>query len=115
MPVTPVGFSASNKGHISYFATEALLARVLSVFGRINAELQATDMISSNKYTLLSNANYVSGSTSFRTQNNSESIFDIVFNITNIPTMTKLDGSTFTKQRDSLSTIDLAGIKSLYS
>lgn len=84
MPVAPVGFSASNKGHITHFAAEALLARVYLYMGDwVNAELMATDVISSNKYTLLSNANYVSGSTNFRTQNNSESIFEIVYNTTN--------------------------------
>lgn len=36
------------------------------------------------------------------------------FSKNGLPTMTKLDGTTFTKQRDSLSTGDLAGITTLY-
>lgn len=84
MPATPVGFTASNKGHISQFAAKALLARVyLYMEDWANAEAMATDVISSNKFTLLSNANYVSGSTNFRIQNNSEAIFEVVYNATN--------------------------------
>ncbi len=84
LPVTPIGFSASNRGHISHYAAEALLARVYLYMGDyVNAELAATNVITGNKYTLLTNANYVSGSTSFRTQNNTESIFEIQFNATN--------------------------------
>jgi len=83
MAVTPVGFPASNKGHISHYAAKALLARVYLYMGDWqNAEAMATDVIASNKYTLLSNANYVSGSTNFRIQNNSEAIFEIVYNTT---------------------------------
>jgi hypothetical protein len=85
LPATgPVGFSASNKGHIGHYAAKALLARVyLYMEDWTNAETAATDVITGNKYTLLSNANYVSGSTNFRTQNNSETIFELVYNTTN--------------------------------
>lgn len=79
LPITPVGFSASNRGHISHYAAEALLARVYLYMGDyVNAELAATNVINGGKYTLLSNANY----TNFRTQNNSESIFEVLFNTT---------------------------------
>ena len=83
MPTTPVGFTTANKGHISHYAAKALLARVyLYMEDYPNAELMATDVIASNRYTLLSNANLVSGSTNFRTQNNSEAIFEVVYNST---------------------------------
>lgn len=79
----PVGFTAANKGHIGHYAAKALLARVyLYMEDWANAETMATDVISGNKYTLLTNANYVSGATNFRTQNNSESIFEVVYNTT---------------------------------
>jgi len=82
-PAAPVGFTASNKGHIGYYAAKALLARVyLYMEDWPNAEAMATDVITANKYTLLTNANYVSGSTNFRTQNNSESIFEVLYNTT---------------------------------
>ena len=84
MPTTPVGFSASNKGHISHYAAKGLLARVyLYMEDWVNAEIMAGDVITSNKYTLLNNANYVSGTTNFRNQNNSETIFELVYNTTN--------------------------------
>lgn len=83
-PTAPVGFSASNKGHIGYYAAKALLARVYLYMGDWpNAEAMATDVITGNKYTLLTNANYVSGSSNFRTQNNSETIFEVQFTATN--------------------------------
>ena len=83
MATSPVGFSSSNKGHISHYAAKSLLSRVYLYMGDwVNAEIMATDVISSNKYTLLTNANYVSGSTNFRTQNNSETIFEILYNTT---------------------------------
>ncbi|WP_162796188.1 RagB/SusD family nutrient uptake outer membrane protein [Pedobacter namyangjuensis] len=83
MPTTPVGFSASNKGHISHYAAKALLARVyLYMEDYPNAELMANDVITANKFTLLTNANLVSGSTNFRTQNNAEAIFEVVYNST---------------------------------
>ncbi|MDR6782902.1 hypothetical protein ABIE26_000610 [Pedobacter africanus] len=79
----PVGFAASNKGHITHYAAKALLARVyLYMEDWANAETLATEVITGNKYTLLSNANYVSGATNFRNQNNSETIFEIVYNTT---------------------------------
>lgn len=83
MPTTPVGFTTSNKGHISHYAAKALLARVyLYMEDFPNAELMATDVITPNRYTLLTNANLVSGSTNFRTQNNTEAIFEVVYNST---------------------------------
>ncbi|RYG11761.1 MAG: RagB/SusD family nutrient uptake outer membrane protein, partial [Chitinophagaceae bacterium] len=83
-PTTPVGFSASNKGHVSHYAAKALLARVyLYMEDWENAEAMATDVITGNKYTLLTNANLVSGSTNFRNQNNAEAIFEVVYNSTN--------------------------------
>lgn len=83
MPATPVGFAAANKGHISQFAAKALLARVyLYMEDWVNAEAIATEVIASNKFTLLSNANYQGGSTNFRTQNNTEAIFEVVYNST---------------------------------
>ncbi|RZK56677.1 MAG: RagB/SusD family nutrient uptake outer membrane protein [Pedobacter sp.] len=83
MSTTPVGFTASNKGHIGHYAAKALLARVyLYMEDWPNAEAMATDVITGNKYTLLTNANLVSGSTNFRTQNNAEAIFEVVYNTT---------------------------------
>ncbi|RYZ92596.1 MAG: RagB/SusD family nutrient uptake outer membrane protein, partial [Sphingobacteriaceae bacterium] len=83
MPTTPVGFTASNRGHISHYAAKALLARVyLYMEDWANAELMATDVITGNKYNLLTNANLVSGSTNFRTQNNTESIFEVLYSTT---------------------------------
>lgn len=80
----PVGFSAANRGHISHYAVKALLARVYLYMGDwANAEAMATDVIASNKYTLLTNANYVNGSTNFRTQNNPEGIFEVQYTTTN--------------------------------
>ena len=79
----PVGFSATNRGHITYYAAKSLLARVYLYMGDwANAEAAATDVINSGKYTLLTNANYVSGSPGFRNQNNSEAIFEVQFTTT---------------------------------
>lgn len=79
----PIGFSASNRGHIAHYAAKALLSRVYLYMGDwVNAEALATEVINSNKYTLLSNANYVTGSTNFRTQNNSEAIFEVQYTLT---------------------------------
>ena len=58
LPTTQIGFTASNRGHISHFAAEALLARVYLYMGDyVNAEIAATNVINSGKYTLLSKAN----------------------------------------------------------
>lgn len=79
LPTTQIGFTASNRGHISHFAAEALLARVYLYMGDyVNAEIAATNVINSGKYTLLSNANYLN----FRVQSNSESIFEVLYNTT---------------------------------
>jgi len=76
----PIGFSASNRGHITHYAAKALLSRVYLYMGDwANAEAMATEVISSNKYTLLTNANYAAGSANFRTQNNAEGIFEVQF------------------------------------
>jgi hypothetical protein len=85
LPATaPVGFSASNRGHITHYAAKALLARVYLYMGDwVNAETMATDVIAANKYTMLSNANYVTGATNFRTQNNAEAIFEVQYTATN--------------------------------
>lgn len=80
----PVGFSASNRGRIAHYAAKALLARVyLYMEDWVNAEAMATEVIDIKKYTLLTNANYVSGATNFRTQNNSEGIFEVQYTATN--------------------------------
>ncbi|SHF35625.1 RagB/SusD domain-containing protein [Pedobacter caeni] len=80
----PVGFSASNRGHIAHYAAKALLARVYLYMGDwLNAEAMATDVIASNRYSLLSNANYATGATNFRTQNNPEGIFEVQYTLTN--------------------------------
>ena len=110
MPANPVGFTASNRGHVSQFAAKALLARVyLYMEDWLNAEAMATDVITSNKYTLLTNANYVSGSTNFRTQNNSEAIFEIVYNATNNLSSDRLAAFLFQSSSygDGLATDDL--------
>ncbi|KIO74508.1 hypothetical protein TH53_26040 [Pedobacter lusitanus] len=79
----PVGFSTSNRAHIAHYAAKALLSRIYLYMGDwANAETMATDVIGSNRYTLLTNANYAAGSTNFRTQNNSEAIFEVQFTLT---------------------------------
>lgn len=84
LPTTPVGFVPLNRGHITHYAAKALLARVYLYMGDwVNAEAMATDVITSNKYTMLSNANYVSGAPGFRTQNNPEAIFEVQYTATN--------------------------------
>ncbi|MDN3586468.1 RagB/SusD family nutrient uptake outer membrane protein [Pedobacter aquatilis] len=115
MPATPVGFTAANKGHISQFAAKALLARVyLYMEDWVNAEAMATDVIVSNKFTLLSNANYQSGSTNFRTQNNSEAIFEVVYNSTSNLGTDRLAAFLFqgSSYGDGLATDDLFNLYS---
>lgn len=66
---------SGNKGTLSATAVKALLARVYLYKGDwTNAEAMATEVIGSGKYTLVSNANYVS---SWATSYSSESIFEI--------------------------------------
>ncbi|HCM77144.1 MAG TPA: RagB/SusD family nutrient uptake outer membrane protein [Cytophagales bacterium] len=66
---------SGNKSTLSATAVKALLARVyLYKDDWVNAEAMATEVINSGKYTLVSNANYVS---SWATDYSSESIFEI--------------------------------------
>lgn len=80
LPVNPVGFSSSVKGRMNHYAAKAILARVYLYKGDWdNAELRAKEVILSGKYSLLSNSQFAS---TFRTQNNAETIFEIQYNST---------------------------------
>lgn len=75
MPVTPIGFSASNRGKITLNGARALLARAYLYKGDWeHAETLATDVITANKHKLLTRDKLISD---FVLQNNEETIFEI--------------------------------------
>lgn len=67
--------TVTTKGYLNYYANMALQARVYLYMGdNVNALKAAEEVIKSNKYTLYTNANWV---TSWKAQFGSESIFEL--------------------------------------
>lgn len=78
MPRTPVGFSASMRGKIGYYAAKALLSRVQLYRGDwAAADSLATDVISKGGYALLARDKYIEDG---RKQNSTEAIFEVQYN-----------------------------------
>ncbi len=78
IPVAPVGYTLSgNKGRISNYAAKAILARLYLYLQKWpEAETLATEIISSNKYALLTKDKLP---TDFQLENNGETIFEILY------------------------------------
>lgn len=78
IPATPIGYTLStNKGRISQYAAKALLARAYLYMERwVDAEAQATAVISANKYSLLTKDKLP---TDFQLENNGETIFEMIY------------------------------------
>ena len=81
LPETPKGFSRSLKGRISHFAAQAILSKVyLNMEKWEDAEKYASNVIDSKVYSLLSNGDFA---TVFSQQNNTETIFELQYSMTN--------------------------------
>lgn len=79
MPATPVGFSKSMRGKMTYYGAKALLSRAqLYRQDWAAADSLATDVITKGGYKLLPGASMIEDS---KKQNSSETIFEIQYNI----------------------------------
>ncbi|SJZ82297.1 SusD family protein [Chitinophaga eiseniae] len=78
IPATPVGYAvSSNKGRISLNGAKAILSRLYLYMEKWEAaETMATEVISSNKYTLLAKDKLAGD---FQLQNNGETVFEILY------------------------------------